>query len=231
MKRFIDTIIAVIALMVFTPILILCAFLIWLQDFKNPIYVSQRIGQNFVKFKMFKLRTMISNAELFGGESTSNNDKRITSIGLLIRKWKLDELTQLFNVLYGNMSVVGPRPNTANECSKYDCFEKRLLKVRPGITDAASIIFSNEGEILARHKKPDEAYNYLIRPWKSKLGVWYVDNHSTGLDLQLTFLTVLALLSRPAALNILAFVMTRMNAPKELISFVKIKASKEDLVY
>ena len=111
---------------------------------------------------------MIINADSSGVDSTSATDSRITSIGHVIRRFKLDELTQLWNVFLGDMSLVGPRPNVRKETDLYTIPEKLLLTVRPGITDISSIIFSDEGDILANKKDPDLAYNQLIRPWKSR---------------------------------------------------------------
>ena len=121
---------------------------------------------------MIKLRSMIVNAEKSKVDSTSSNDPRITKIGKIIRKLKLDELSQLFNVFIGEMSLVGPRPNVKRETDLYTKVEKNLLSVKPGITDFASIIFSDESEILKNVDDPDISYNQLIRPWKSRLGLF-----------------------------------------------------------
>jgi lipopolysaccharide/colanic/teichoic acid biosynthesis glycosyltransferase len=105
-----------------------------------------------------------------GVDSTSSSDNRITPIGKIVRKFKLDELPQLFHVLTGKMSLVGPRPNVWNDVKIYTKEEKELLSIKPGITDFSSIIFSDEGDILSNYKNPDLKYNQLIRPWKSRLG-------------------------------------------------------------
>ena len=119
---------------------------------------------------MYKLRTMIINADSTGVDSTSSNDNRITSVGKFIRKFKIDEISQLINVLLGDMSLVGPRPNVLREILMYTDLEKELLTVKPGITDFASIVFSDEGEILSDSDDPDIDYNQLIRPGKGYLG-------------------------------------------------------------
>ena len=120
---------------------------------------------------MVKLRSMIINADKNKVDSTASDDMRITRVGMMIRAYKLDELTQLINVLKGDMSLVGPRPNVQRDVDLYSETEKRLLSVKPGITDFSSIIFSDEGDILSGLDDPDIAYNQLIRPWKSRLGI------------------------------------------------------------
>ena len=175
-------------------------FLIWKEDKKSPFYIAPRSGKNGSIFKMVKLRSMIVDADKTGVDSTSNNDKRITAIGHKIRKYKLDELIQLWNVLKGDMSLVGPRPNVKTETDLYTNVERELLSIRPGITDFSSIVFSDEAEISEGKEDPDLAYNQLIRPWKSRLGLVYIKNQSFLLDLQLIFYTVVAIISKARAL-------------------------------
>jgi lipopolysaccharide/colanic/teichoic acid biosynthesis glycosyltransferase len=200
MKRVFDILIAFFGLLITSPILLPVIFLIWREDKKSPFYIASRSGRNGVTFKMFKLRSMVIDADKSGVDSTSGNDMRITPIGHKIRRYKLDELVQLGNVLIGDMSLVGPRPNVKTETDLYTNVEKELLSVRPGITDFSSIVFSDEGEILEGKKDPDLAYNQLIRPWKSRLGLAYIKNQSFLLDLQLIFYTVVAIISKPKSL-------------------------------
>jgi lipopolysaccharide/colanic/teichoic acid biosynthesis glycosyltransferase len=165
---------------------------------------------------MVKFRSMVLKADRSGVTSTSVTDTRITPIGRLVRKCKLDELVQLWNVLIGEMSLVGPRPNVPSGVAVYTAEELRLLEVQPGITDFASIIFADEGEILEGKPDPDLAYDQLIRPWKSRLGLFYVSNCSLSLDLKLILLTLLALLSRGMALKKLHLLLRRLRAPDDL---------------
>lgn len=195
-KRFFDIFVSLFFIVFSFPIVFIFAFLIWFQDFQSPFYISHRVGKNGKTFLVFKLRSMIVNASSSGVLSTSSNDSRITPIGKVVRKFKLDELTQFLNVLIGDMSIVGPRPNVKDEVVLYSREELVLLSVRPGITDIASIVFSDEAEILAPFDDPDLAYNQYIRPYKSYLGLLYVNNISTVLDLQLIFFTFLGLFSR-----------------------------------
>jgi lipopolysaccharide/colanic/teichoic acid biosynthesis glycosyltransferase len=167
---------------------------------------------------MVKLRSMIINADKSGVDSTGSNDRRITRVGQFIRRYKLDELTQLWNVLKGDMSLVGPRPNVKRETDLYTPVERRLLEVRPGITDFASIVFSDEGDILKDQADPDIAYNQLIRPGKSMLGVFYIEHRSFLVDVRLIMLTVIAILSRPKALTGVQKILRGLNAGPELLT-------------
>jgi lipopolysaccharide/colanic/teichoic acid biosynthesis glycosyltransferase len=191
--------------------------LVWLQDFHSPFYIASRVGKNDKPFKMIKLRSMIIDADKTGVDSTSSGDLRITGIGRVIRRYKLDELSQLFNVLSGEMSLVGPRPNVKRETDLYTEEEKLLLTVKPGITDISSIVFADEGEVLKDQQDPDIAYNQLIRPWKSRLGIFYVKHRTFILDIKLIYLTALTIISRDKALVKISGLLSGMKADKELI--------------
>lgn len=218
LKRIFDIIISALGLLIFSPILVPVMIIVFLQDYHSPFYVANRVGLNHKLFRMVKLRSMIKNADKSGVASTSANDNRITPVGQFIRKYKLDEITQLWNVFIGDMSLVGPRPNVKQEVDIYTGAESRLLSVKPGITDFASIVFSDEGEILKSQTDPDLAYNQLIRPWKSKLGLFYIDNRTFILDIQLIYLTVIAIISKPTALKKISVILINKKAPQELIS-------------
>jgi len=217
-KRFLDVLIATSALLVLSPILTLALFAVWLQDRKSPIYVADRIGLNKSIFKMYKIRTMVVNAEVTKVDSTSSNDARITKVGRYIRKFKLDEITQLLNVFIGNMSLVGPRPNVYRDVLLYTQEEQTLLTVKPGITDFASIVFSDEGEILSSYVDPDLAYNQLIRPIKSRLGLHYIKNASMSLDLKLILATFIVIFSRKRALNLVNHLLKKTEATNTLVT-------------
>ena len=226
MKRLVDLVVSFCGLVFITPILVPVIFLIWVQDFKSPFYVAKRVGRGEKEFNMVKLRSMIINADSSGVDSTSATDSRITSIGHVIRRFKLDELSQLWNVFLGDMSLVGPRPNVRKETDLYTSPEKLLLTVRPGITDISSIIFSDEGDILANKKDPDLAYNQLIRPWKSRLGLIYIENQSLLLDIQLIIVTLIAVLSRDSAITWVSKKLVKLNVDKEIVA---ISSRKNDL--
>lgn len=218
MKRILDIIISLLGLIICSPILIPVLIIIWLQDWHSPFYIAPRVGKDERIFKMFKLRSMIIHADKSGVDSTSTNDNRITGVGGIIRRYKLDELSQLINVFLGDMSLVGPRPNVKRETDLYTAEEKKLLSVRPGITDFSSIIFSDEGEILKDQSDPDIAYNQLIRPWKSRLGIFYVENHTILIDFKLIFLTALAIISREKALKSITAMLSNLNAEYGLVA-------------
>ena len=201
MKRLLDIVASFMGLAVLSPFLFLGGLLIWLQDFHSPFYVPWRVGRAGKRIRMVKLRSMVYRADASDVSSTAGDDSRITWVGRIIREFKLDEFPQLWNVLKGEMSLVGPRPNVENETRLYTSEEKHLLDVRPGITDMASIVFADESDILRGHDDPNLAYNQLIRPWKSRLGLLYVEHASFWLDVRLVFLTILAIVSRRSAVR------------------------------
>jgi lipopolysaccharide/colanic/teichoic acid biosynthesis glycosyltransferase len=216
-KRLFDALVALALLIVSGPVILLFVLLIWLQDRHNPFYIAVRSGRNGIPFRMVKLRSMTINADRTGVASTSSTDVRITRVGHLIRKYKLDEITQMWNVLKGDMSLVGPRPQLSRATQHYTDAEKILLTVRPGITDIASIVFSDEGEILKGHADPDLAYEQLIRPGKSMLGLFYIAHRSLLLDIRLCWLTAVAILSRERALSGIRYLLESLDAPQPLL--------------
>ena len=216
-KRALDVLASFTGLIIVSPILLVAMLLIWLQDFHSPLYVAPRVGKDHRNFNKVKLRSMIVRADSTGVDSTSADDSRVTRVGRFVRRFKLDELTQLWNVLLGHMSLVGPRPNVDREVALYSNEEERLLSVKPGITDFASIIFSDEGEILQGSEDPDLDYNRLIRPWKSRLGLLYIEKRTTPLDIALILLTALAMLSRARALRAVSRLLERLDAGPQLV--------------
>ena len=222
-KRVLDFLASGVGLVLASPVLLPVMFLVWRQDGHSPFYVAMRVGQNDQPFKMVKLRSMIINADKSGVDSTGANDNRITAVGQFIRRYKLDELTQLWNVFKGDMSLVGPRPNVKRETDLYTPVERKLLSVKPGITDISSIVFSDEGDILKDQADPDIAYNQLIRPGKSMLGLLYIENQSLWLDIKLCFLTVIAVLSREKALAGLQDILQAINAPADVLLLARRK--------
>jgi lipopolysaccharide/colanic/teichoic acid biosynthesis glycosyltransferase len=218
MKRLFDFVAALGGLIILLPILVLTMVLIWLQDFHSPLYLAPRVRRRDQKFGMVKLRSMVVNADQVGGSSTAGTDKRITSIGRLIRKFKLDEFSQLWNVMVGDMSFVGPRPQEPEHCNRFYTEEEfGLFEGRPGMTDFSSIVFSDEGDILAECDDPDLKYNQIIRPWKSRLGLFYLQSNSMWVDLQLIILTVVSIISRPMALRGVQSLLKKLGASKSLV--------------
>lgn len=217
LKRAFDVMASAAGLLLASPVLLPVMLLVWRQDLHSPFYVAPRVGRNGVPFKMIKLRSMLVNADKSGVDSTGSNDRRITTVGHFIRRYKLDELTQLWNVLRGDMSLVGPRPNVQRETDLYTSLERQLLTVKPGITDFSSIVFSDEGDILKDQPDPDIAYNQLIRPGKSLLGLFYIEHRSLLLDIQLCWFTVVAILSREKALSKIQILLQRLGADSSLL--------------
>ena len=160
---------------------------------------------------------MVMNADKSGVSSTASTDKRITPVGHFIRRYKIDELTQLWNVLIGDMSLVGPRPQVQAGVDAYTSVERDLLLIKPGISDFASIVFSDEGQILKDQADPDIAYNQLIRPGKSMLSLLYIENQSVWLDIKLSFFTVIAILSREKALAGVQKILQDIKAPDDVL--------------
>jgi lipopolysaccharide/colanic/teichoic acid biosynthesis glycosyltransferase len=190
---------------------------IWMQDRCSPFYVAARAGVGGKPFRMVKLRSMRILSDTTGVTSTAGDDPRITAVGRFVRRWKLDELTQLWNVLKGDMSLVGPRPQVLPDVALYTLEEQRLLSVRPGITDLASIVFADEGDILRGAEDPDLRYQQIIRPWKSRLALLYVDRGGsvTG-DIKLLWLTVMNSFSRDRALAGIVVTIERLGGGAEL---------------
>ena len=161
-----------VALVMLPAALAVClpfALAIWLGDRHPPLYAGPRVGKDWKPYKQLKLRTMVWGADSAGIDATAADDARITPLGRLMRRAKIDELPQVINVLAGDMSLVGPRPNLMRECRMYSDLEKKILEARPGITDISSIVFVDEERILAGAKDADLAYHQLVRPWKSRL--------------------------------------------------------------
>jgi len=195
-KRLFDIIASLIGLAVFG--LPLLALALWIKlDSKGPIFYRGQRGGRFGKpFGIFKFRTMVLDADKIGGLSTSDHDPRITRAGRFLRKGKLDELPQLINVLAGDMSVVGPRPEVLKYVDMYVGEEKEILQVRPGISDWASIWNADEGAVLAGSDDPDRAYEELIRPTKLKLQLDYARNHSLWIDIRIILSTIRKVLQK-----------------------------------
>ncbi len=196
LKRFVDILCSVVGLVLFSPVLAGLAASIKLTSRGPVFYRGQRVGRQGKIFRIFKFRSMVIDAEKMGGSSTGDHDPRITGIGLLMRKCKFDELPQLLNVLVGDMSLVGPRPEVKQYVDQYTDEEHAILTVRPGITDWASIWNSDEGAVLAQAEDPDRAYEELIRPMKLKLQLVYVRHHSVLTDISIILFTLVKLLKR-----------------------------------
>lgn len=195
MKRSSDFILALVGLLLFSPFFFLLAILIKL-DSKGPVFYKQcRVGKNNHDFTILKFRTMKMESEQLG-LLTIGEDPRVTKIGRWMRALKIDEMPQLINVLKGEMSMVGPRPEVRKYVSLYSDRQKKVLEVRPGLTDLASLHYINENEILAQSHNPEKTYIEEIMPHKLELNIEYIDNHSFVLDLKIIFKTIQKILKR-----------------------------------
>jgi len=193
-KRSFDVTVATIALVIVAPLLALAAVMVKLSSRGSVFYRGTRVGLDGKLFPMLKFRTMVVDAESLGGSATAADDPRITGFGTFLRRYKLDELPQFFNVLLGDMSLVGPRPEVQKYVNLYSPEEKAILTVRPGITDWASIWNSNEASVLEGSRDPERTYEELIRPTKLALQLLYVRNHSFFVDLRILFHTAAKLI-------------------------------------
>ena len=178
LKRIFDFFLALFSFTLLLPLLIFITVLIKLTSKGSVFYFQVRVGKNNKDFKIFKFRTMVKNADKSGVLTIGGKDPRVTKIGYYLRKYKLDELPQLINVLLGSMSFVGPRPEVRKYVEMYTQEQKMVLNVRPGITDMASIEFKNENEILALQNNPDQYYINVIMPRKLEINIKYLKERS-----------------------------------------------------
>ncbi len=195
MKRIFDGFGAAVGLIVLAPVLAVVALAIKLESRGPVFYRGVRAGRYGKPFRIFKFRTMVLNAEALGSASTPEDDPRITKVGRALRKFKLDELSQLLNVLRGEMSLVGPRPQVPWAVERYTAEERTILKVRPGITDPASVRFRNESAILRGSVDPDKDYFDKIHPEKMRLSIEYVRKQSFRLDCIILLQTMLVVVA------------------------------------
>jgi lipopolysaccharide/colanic/teichoic acid biosynthesis glycosyltransferase len=194
LKRAFDFSSSLIGLILVSPVLLAIAILIKKEDGGPVFYRGIRVGRFGKPFRIFKFRTMVVNAEKLGGPSTADDDSRITRVGKFTRKLKLDELPQLINVLKGEMSIVGPRPEVQMYVDMFTEEEKAILTARPGITDWASIWNPDEGAILAGNPDPEKAYMEKIRPEKVRLQLKYIRERSFLNDLKIIAQTIITII-------------------------------------
>ncbi len=195
MIRLLDILFSAIGLVLLSPLFILFYILVWMESKGGGFFVQERIGKDGKPFGLYKFRSMKTEAEAEGQITVGAHDTRITRIGYFLRKYKLDELPQLWNVLKGDMSIVGPRPEVRRYVDLYTDEQRKVLTVRPGITDHASIRYINENEILCRADDPERVYIEQIMPDKIKLNMVYIEHHTLREYLRVILLTIKSLLS------------------------------------
>ena len=176
MIRILDVFFSILGLLLLSPILLIISLIIQLESKGGIFYLQERIGKNGIPFKLFKFRSMAVGSDSKGLLTVGMNDARITKSGQFIRRYKIDELPQLINVLKGEMSLVGPRPEVKKYVDLYTETQRKVLSVKPGITDLASIEFSNENELLEKQSNPEEYYIREIMPKKIELNMLYIEN-------------------------------------------------------
>ncbi len=196
MKRIFDISLSTLILVVFFPFGLIIALLILFTSKGGIFYFQERIGRGSVPFKLMKFRTMKVNAEASGQLTVGMRDPRITGVGYFLRKTKLDEFPQFINVLTGQMSIVGPRPEVAKYVEMYTVEQKRVLEVKPGITDYASIEYFRENEILGNSDDPEKAYIEEIMPAKISLNMKYIENPGIAHDIKIMWRTFLKIVKR-----------------------------------
>ncbi|MEO8210879.1 MAG: sugar transferase [bacterium] len=196
LKRIFDILFSLLGLIILSPVFLIISVLILFEKASNGnvlgnVFFKQlRVGRNNSDFMLFKFRTMKIDSEKRGLLTIGGRDERITSIGYYLRKYKLDELPQLINVLFGSMSFVGPRPEVRKYVELYNEEQKKILKVRPGITDVASIKYSKENELLAKSENPEDYYVKEIMPDKIRLNLLYLNDRSFFKDIKIIFQTI-----------------------------------------
>lgn len=189
-KRICDIMITSIAIILIFPIGLIIALLIKIESKGNILYIQHRVGKNNKDFKILKFRTMTTNADKQGLLTIGEKDNRVTKIGYYLRKFKLDELPQLINILMGEMSIVGPRPEVRYYVNYYNETQMKVLSVLPGLTDLASIAYIDENRILAQSENPQETYIKKIMPHKLSLNAKYIENISLKNDLSIIWQTL-----------------------------------------
>lgn len=192
MIRILDILFSLLGLIVLAPVLVLLACIIRASSRGPVFYMQKRVGKNGKDFRLFKFRSMHVNADQKGLLTVGGKDSRITKVGYFLRKYKLDELPQLFNVLAGDMSVVGPRPEVRKYVDLYNDEQRKVLNVLPGITDYASIAFRNENELLGRSPNPEQLYITEILPKKIELNFSYINDRSMKKYFTIIFQTIVS---------------------------------------
>ena len=196
MTRLLDIFFSSIGLIILGPVFLFVSLLVYFSSPGSVFYIQERIGRHGIPFRLYKFRSMRTGSDIKGLLTVGGRDPRITTFGYFLRKYKLDELPQLWNVLKGDMSLVGPRPEVEKYTRLYTDSQRRVLTVRPGITDPASIFYRDESEVLARAANPEELYVREIMPHKISLSLQYVERPTLIAYFRYIFLTIFAILKK-----------------------------------
>jgi len=195
LKRGFDVVSSLIGIILLFPILLILWICIQLESSGGGFYRQVRVGKNGIDFRLWKFRTMQTDADKKGLLTIGGRDSRVTRIGFYLRKYKLDELPQLINVLIGDMSIVGPRPEVRKYVEFYSQDQRKVLSMKPGITDYASIEYSNENELLAQSENPEKTYIEEVLPAKLELNQKYLNEQGFLTDLRIIFHTIKKIVS------------------------------------
>jgi lipopolysaccharide/colanic/teichoic acid biosynthesis glycosyltransferase len=190
LKRLFDIFASLTGIIILSPFFVIICILMVVSCGFPVFYLQTRVGLNGRDFKLFKFRTMHKDSDKKGLLTVGGRDPRVTAIGYYLRKYKLDELPQLFNVLFGTMSLVGPRPEVRKYVEMYTETQQKVLSVKPGITDFASLEYINENELLAKSTDPEQTYIREIMPAKLALNMKYIQQQGFGVDLKIIFNTI-----------------------------------------
>lgn len=193
MKRLFDIVFSFVGIVILSPVLVIISLIVALSSKGGSFYKQKRVGKGNKDFTLYKFRSMRVDSDKQSLITIGNKDSRVTPIGYYLRKYKIDELPQLFNVLKGDMSFVGPRPEVRYYVDMYTDRQKQVLNVRPGITDPASIAFRNENELLAQQPNPKQYYITSIMPEKLRINLEYINNRSFSKDIKIILQTIKAI--------------------------------------
>jgi len=191
LKRFFDITFSILGLLFLLPFLLLIFLIVALESRGGVLYKQSRVGKGNKDFKLFKIRTMVRDADKKGLLTVGERDNRITKSGYYLRKYKIDEFPQLLNILAGQMSFVGPRPEVRKYVDMYDEEQMKVLEVKPGLTDFASLKYYNENEHLSQFEDPEKEYIEHVMPQKIKLNLEYISKQSFLLDIKIILKTIL----------------------------------------
>lgn len=195
MKRLFDLISSLLVLIILSPIILIISLFIVLDSKGGVFYKQERIGKNGNPFLLYKFRSMRTGSDKKGLITVGTSDNRTTSVGRFIRKYKLDELPQLINIIKNDMSVVGPRPEVNKYVKLYSKEQLRVLEAKPGLTDLASLAYINENEVLGKAEDPEKTYIEEIMPAKLKLNLEYIEKQNIAFDLKIIFRTIVSIAS------------------------------------
>jgi len=190
-KRIFDFLVSLVGIIILSPIFIIVSIAIKIDSRGSILFLQKRVGKDGKEFNIYKFRTMVTDAEKLGKQITIGNDSRITKVGAFLRKFKIDELPQLFNVLLGDMSLVGPRPEVPKYVALYNDEQKKVLSIRPGITDMASLRYKDENDILGKVDNPEEYYINVIMKDKLSLNLEYIEKSNVFFDIYLIVKTII----------------------------------------